>query len=221
MATSSPVTQFPRLNCSCGKATDISGRRVGDSLACSGCGQLRVIIRSKVTGDLPAAVEAGALTAVERDEVEATLRRIKLRRVGRATQHVDLYPNWAVFVAGVQFYLSGFLAGQNLIALGQEARGKRVQVTSVILYLVLGAGLLALHYGAGAWLPRVALLPALLIPLGFASYYVSIQAAPSAAAREAGAGNASVVLPLLLGLILAIAQAFAVWFLELQLNPWG
>ena len=215
-----PTTHAPRLNCPCGAATPVVGKRVGDSVTCSGCGKLRVIIRSKVTGDLPAAVEAGALSTHERDEVAETLRRIKLRRVGRATQHVDLYPNWAVFVAGVQFYLSGFLAGQNLIALGQEERGKRVQVTSVILYLLLGGGMLALHYGTQDLFPRAALLPALLIPLGFASYYVSIQAAPAAAAREAGAGNASVVLPLLLGLILAIAQAFAVWFLELQLNPW-
>ena len=60
-----------------------------------------------------------------------------------------------------------------------------------------------------------------LIPLGFAFHYTNMQAAASAAAREAGADNAPVVLPLLLGLILAIAQAFAVWFLELQLNPWG
>lgn len=214
------VTNAPRLNCDCGAATPVAGKRVGDSITCSGCRELRVIIRSKVAGDMPAAVEAGALSADERGEVAETLRRIKLRRVGRATQHVDLYPNWAVFVAGVQFYLSGFLAGQNLIALGQEERGKRLQVVSVVLYLLLGGGLLALYYGTQELFPPAALLPALLIPLGFASYYTSIQAAPAGAAREAGAGNASVVLPLLLGMILLIAQAFAVWFLHLQMNPW-
>ncbi|RMG10868.1 MAG: hypothetical protein D6731_16615 [Planctomycetota bacterium] len=209
----------PTLDCACGHRIPIEGRRIGDGVTCDACGAYRVVLRSRVRGEVPpAAARAGGLTAAEREEVAEALRRIKLRRVGHAARHLELYPSWAVFVAGLQFYLSAVLAGQNLIALGQEARGRRLQVFGVASYVVLGLLLL----GAAFFAPQVP-FPALaavasLIPLAFATYFTWVQHAPASAAREAGARKASVVLPLLFGLILAIAQAFALWFLRIRLE---
>jgi len=219
--TAAPTTR--RLACACGHEIEIPTARVGDSVTCPECRVVRVVIRSKVTGDVPPAVQAGALSREERREVDETLRRIKLRRVGRATRHVDLYPSWAVFVAGVQFYLSAILAGENLKALGDERRGKRVQLLGVGGYVVLGAGLLASTLRWGDQVPFGALLAVLLaIPLAFAVYFTSIQHQAGVAAREAGAQDASVVPPLLMGVILAVAQAFAVWFLKIKIEgPWS
>jgi hypothetical protein len=177
-----------------------------------------VVIRSKTTGEIPAAVRNAGLSASERKDVAEALKRIKLRRVGQATRHVQLYPSWAVFASGVQFYLSAILAGQNLIRQGETARGRRVQAVGIVSYLVVGALLVA-----GAFFLEAAPLAlkagvAILIPLGFASYFTSVQHATCAAARDAGAGTAPVMLPLLFGTILAIAQAFAIWFLKIQID---
>lgn len=212
----------PRLTCACGAAIEIPGKRIGDSVRCGGCGKLRVVIRSLTGGEVPPAVQAGSMDEEERREVADALKRIKLRRAGRANRHVALYPSWAVFLAGVQFYLAGIMAGQNLAAVGQEARGKRLMVLGIVSYVVLGAGLLALAFLAGQALPRAVLLPLLLgIPLVHAVWFTVAQHAPTQAAREAGATSSSVVIPLLIGLILAIAQAFAVWFLKLRFDPWS
>jgi hypothetical protein len=162
-------------------------------------------------------MRARGLSKAERAEVDETLRRIKLRRVGHATRHVELYPSWLIFLAGVQLYLTALLAGQNLIALGEAERGKRLQIVGVLLYLVLGGALLAFALGVQAVPGPLKAAIALAIPLGFAAYYTKVQHAASVAAREAGAQGAPILLPALFGMILAIAQAFAVWFLQLQL----
>lgn len=212
----------PRLTCGCGAAIEIPGKRIGDSVRCGGCGKLRVVIRSQALGEVPPAVQAGGLDEQERREVQDTLKRIKLRRAGRASRHVALYPSWAVFLAGVQFYLAGILAGQNLISVGQEQRGKRLIVAGIASYLLLGAGLLAVGFLAGHSVPRWVVLPLLLaVPLLHAVWFTAAQHAPTQAAREAGATNAPVLVPVLIGAILAIAQAFAVWFIKLRFDPWS
>jgi hypothetical protein len=192
MTTTANATA-PVLVCSCGREIELVGQKIGDSLTCPACKTLCVVIRSKTKGEILAAVRSGSLNAGERREVSETLRRIKLRRVGQATRHVKLYPSWAVFLSGAQFYLSAILAGQNLINQGNPARGKRLQIIGVVSYLLLG-------------------------PLLFGLYFTWVQHASCNAARDAGAQTAPVALPLLFGLILAIAQAFAVWFLKLQID---
>lgn len=202
----------PRLACACGAAIEIPSARVGDSVKCPGCQAVRVVIRSRVTGEVPPAAQTGGLNAEERDEVAQALKRIKLRRVGAASGHVELYPSWLVFVTGVQFYLSAFLAGQNLIALGEGRRGRTLQVIGVVSYLLIGAALLVAYVKLG--LPQSILLGlAAVIPLLFAIWFTSSQHASASVAREHGARNAPILLPLFVGVILAIAQAFTVYFL--------
>lgn len=206
------TTVTPRLACDCGAAIEIPGLRVGDSARCPSCKALRVVIRSRVTGDVPPAARTGGLTAEERQEVAQALKRIKVRRAGEARGHVELYPSWAVFVAGVQFYLSAILAGQNLIALGEPGRGRRLQVVGVLAYLVTGAALLLAYVKLS--MPQAVLYGLLAgVPLVFAIWFTAAQHGPATVAREHGAKNASLALPLLVGTILAIAQAFTVYFL--------
>lgn len=207
-----PTTVTPKLACACGAAIDLSGRRVGDSVRCPGCQALRVVIRSRITGEVPPAARTGGLNAEERNEVAQALKRIKVRRAGEARGHVELYPSWAVFVAGVQFYLSAILAGQNLATLGEPRRGRQLQVIGVVAYLVTGAALLAAYLKLN--LPPPVLYGLLAgIPLVFATWFTAAQHGPSTIAREHGARSASLALPLLVGTILAIAQAFTVYFL--------
>jgi len=221
MATQPATDLSPHMACpACQHRVDLTGRRVGQSTRCGACQAFVVVTRSKVRGELPAAVAAGELTPEEQREVGEVLERIKLRRIGSATRHAELYPSWVVFVAGVQFYLSGILAGANLAALGDVAGGKRLQLQGVVAYLA-AAGLLlgATLSGLGAALPAgVGLGLVLAVPLAFAAHFTRAQHAAASAAREAGAQPAPVVLPLLVGLILAIAQAFALWFLTLRLE---
>lgn len=86
---------------------------------------------------------------------------------------------------------------------------------AVAAAVFLGVVVTGVSHSIPAWVGGGA---ALGIPLAFAIMFTRAQHAPCAAAREAGAQPASVVLPLLVGLILAIAQAFALWFLTLQLS---
>jgi hypothetical protein len=76
----------------------------------------------------------------------------------------------------------------------------------------MGAGLLFAFLKLHA--PQPILLGLLAaIPLVFASWFTALQHGPSSVAREHGAKNASLALPLLVGIILSVAQAFAVYFL--------
>lgn len=202
----------PQLSCACGAKIEIQGSRVGDSVPCPSCKALRVVLRSRVLGDVPPAAQTGGLTANERHEVAQALKRIKVRRAGAARGHVELYPSWAVFVAGVQFYMAALLAGQNLALLGETRRGKQVKVMGVVAYLVTGGALLFAFLKLQ--LPQPLLLGILaLVPLLFASWFTALQHGPATVAREHGAKNANLALPLLVGIILAVAQAFAVYFL--------
>jgi hypothetical protein len=206
----------PRTECQhCQASVNIAGRRIGDSLPCPDCGKLIVIVRSKTLGDVPPAVVTGILTQEERHEVNEALHRIKLRRVGRSARHVDLYPTWAIYLSVFQFWLAGVLAGRNLVALGQEARGKRMQWTAIAAYVLTTAAVVAfaLTFWSSVPAPVHAALMA-VFPLGFTAYYTWTQHVPASAAREAGAHNASVVAPVLVALILAIAQAFAIYFVQ-------
>ncbi|MEZ6183776.1 MAG: hypothetical protein R3F62_02065 [Planctomycetota bacterium] len=187
-APTAPTTQ-PTITCdACQAAVPIGSKRVGDSLSCSGCKALIVITRSRVKGELPVARRTAGLDGQERQSVVDTLRRIQLRRLGRSTQHVSLYPNWAVFVAGVQFYLAGILAGENLRALGLEREGRRLRTLGVVSYVVLAALVLAELIWLGDTIPRWVNLVVLGgIPLLMALYFTNAQARPTEAAREAGA----------------------------------
>lgn len=205
------TTVTPQMSCACGATIELQGNRVGDSVPCPSCKALRVILRSRVLGDVPPAAQTGGLTANERQEVAQALKRIKVRRAGAAHGHVELYPSWAVFVAGVQFYMAALLAGQNLQLLGETRRGKQVKVMGVLAYLVTGAALL---FAFLKHVPQPILLVVLaVVPLLFASWFTAMQHGPASVAREHGAKNASLALPLLVGIILSVAQAFAVYFL--------
>jgi hypothetical protein len=217
MSTTATVSA-PSLECGCGRVIELGARKIGDSVTCPGCSKLCVVIRSRTKGEIPTAIRSGGLTSGEKREVSETLRRIKLRRVGHATRHVKLYPSWAVFLSGVQFYLSAILAGQNLINQGDPKRGKRLQLIGVVSYVVLGALLMVAGFMVESVPPALKAVVALSVPLFFGLYFTWSQHASCAAARDAGAGTAPVGLPLLVGLILAIAQAFAVWFLKLQID---
>lgn len=211
------ATLLPQIQCqSCGAPIDLQGLRVGDSTRCQACNHFEVITRTKVSqgaGALPPARRAG-LSAEEREQVSETLERIKLRRVGHAARHVELYPSWSIMLSAGQFWLSSLLAGENLRAMGEEKRGRRLQILGVLAYLVLGAVYIGLGLSLGASIPAAAGVAALVAPpIAFAAWSYWLQHAACSAARDAGAKDAGVLLPLLLGLILAIAQAFAVWFL--------
>ncbi len=213
------TTATATLECHCcGADIPLSGKRIGDSTTCPSCQKLCVVVRSKTKGEVPPAARAGGLVPEERRGVEEALHRIKLRRVGQAARHVDFYPSWAVFAAGLQFYLSAILAGQNLIAQGEEARGKFLRVLGIVSYLAVGALMVALLFVPNPIPTWVKASLALVIPLAFGTYFTAAQHRACAAAREAGAGSAPVLLPLLLGLILAIAQAFVVWFVKIRLD---
>ncbi|MCO5165478.1 MAG: hypothetical protein M9894_03800 [Planctomycetes bacterium] len=206
------TTVSPSMACPCGATIDLTDRRVGDSVRCGGCQRLSVVLRSRVKGDVPPAARTGGLTADERQEVAQALKRIKVRRAGAARGQVELYPSWAVFVAGVQFYLAAILAGQNLQALGEPQRGRRLQVMGVVAYLLSGGALLFAYL-------RLQLPPPVLygllagVPLLFAIWFTAAQHGPATVAREHGARSAGLALPLLVGIILAVAQAFTVYFL--------
>lgn len=211
------ATLVPQIKCQkCGAPIELKGLAVGDSTRCSGCNHFEVITRTKVSqgsGGLPAARRAG-LSAEERLQVNETLQRIKLRRVGHAARHVELYPSWAIMLSAGQFWLSSLLAGENLRAMGEDTRGRRLQILGVVAYLILGAIYVGLGLSVGASIPPAAGVLALVAPpIAFAAWSYWLQHAACSAARDAGAKDAGVLLPLLLGLILAIAQAFAVWFL--------
>jgi hypothetical protein len=213
----------PRTECShCKASVRVSGHRIGDSLPCPECKGLIVIVRSKTVGDLPPAVVTGVLTQEERAEVADALHRIKMRRVGRSSRHVELYPTWAILIGLFQFWLAGILAGRNLVALGQERRGRRMQVRAVVSYVVCTSGVVAfaLNFWGDVPAPVHGALMA-VFPLLFGVYYAWAQQAPAVAAREAGARSASVAAPMLVGVILGIAQAFAVYFIQSRMgNAW-
>lgn len=214
----STTNTSPYLDCACERQVSLGGKRVGDSVECPGCFKLNVVTRSNAKGDVPPAVRFGGLAAEERQEVAEVLHRIKRRRVGQAARHVLLYPSWAVFAAGVQFYLSAILAGQNLIAQGEVARGKRLRLIGIVSYVALGGVMLGLGFTLDSVPLTVKAGVAMLVPLCFAGWLTWVQHTRCAAARDAGAGSAPVLLPLLFGLILAIAQAFAIWFVKLRFD---
>lgn len=210
------VTADPTLDCtSCKTAIPLDGKRVGDSTHCPKCGQFEVITRTKVTGELATARQRSSLSAAERAQLDETLRRIKLRRRGRASRHVDLFPSWAIFLAAGQFWLSALLAGRNLEAMGDRARGRRLQWTGAALYVGFVVAFLGIWFQFGASIhPAVGLTALVAVAAGFTLSCYLTQHAACSAAREAGAGRAPVLLPLLVGLMLAIAQGFGVWFLR-------
>jgi hypothetical protein len=215
MTTAAPAT----LEChGCKAEVPLNGKRIGDSVTCPACKTLCVVIRSRTKGEVAPAKLAGGLAPTERREVAEALHRIKLRRIGQAARHVELYPSWAVFAAGLQFYLSAILAGQNLILQGEEKRGRFLRTLGVVSYVIVGAFMVALLLVDNPVPMKVKAALALVIPLSFGTYFTYVQHKACAAAREAGAGNAPVLLPLLVGLILAIAQAFAVWFVQIRLQ---
>src|SRR5437660_1676165 len=128
--------QIPVLKCECGAAIEIPGHRIGDSVPCPSCRKLRVVLRSRVTGEvLPAAGAPGQISD-RLPEVQESLERIRLRRAGHAARDVTLFPLGAVFGIGAfGYYLSAILQGQNLVALGYPREGRRLQALGVATYV--------------------------------------------------------------------------------------
>ncbi len=207
----------PTLKCACGASFDISGRRIGDTVECSSCRKSQVVLRSRATGEVPPADGAPGQVSDRLPEVQASLERIRMRRAGHAARGVALYPLWSVFALGVfGFYIPAFLAGQNLIALGFPERGRRTQVVGIALYAIVIGGILVAF---GRWHDDLANHWAwkfvMLAPLVGSIPFVLIGRGETAAAFEAGAKPASPVVPAVLGLLLGVAQFFAVRFVDL------
>jgi hypothetical protein len=207
----------PTLKCSCGATVEIPGRRIGDTVACSSCRKEQVVLRSKVQGDVPPADGAPGQVSDRLPEVQESLERIRLRRAGHAARGVALYPLWSIFALSVfGFYLPAFLAGQNAIALGYKERGRRMQVVGVALYaIVIGALLIAFGRWHDDLVSHWAWKFVTLVPLVGSLPFVLAGRTETQAAFEAGAKPASPVMPGILGLLLAIAQLFAVRFVDL------
>ena len=213
------ATLPPLLECgACKSRLPVTGKRVGDSVQC-GCGRLEVITRLKIKeGNLPPAKIMGRMAPKERKEVDGALQRIKMRRVGHAARNVEVYPTWALVLSIGQFWLTGILAGHNLKVTGQPERGRRVAVAGGVLYVLLNVALLGLGLAFWNRLSPVWLAPLVGVPIAFGVYAVSAQNKSAHAAREAGAQTAGPWVPFLLGVIVAIAQAFAALFLTSGLD---
>lgn len=207
----------PSLKCACGVAFDIPGRRIGDTVECTGCRKSQVVLRSRVNGEVPPADGAPNQISDRLPEVQASLERIRLRRAGHAARGVALYPLWSVFALGVfGFYIPAFLAGANMIALGNGDRGRRTQAIGIGLYaIVIGAILIAF----GRWHDDLASHWAwkfvTLVPLVGSVPFVLMGRGVTQAAFEQGAKAASPLIPGILGLLLAVAQFFALRFVDL------
>jgi hypothetical protein len=221
MTTKAPVV--PELKCECGVVIQIAGRRIGDSVSCPSCKKLRVVLRSKVTGDvLPAAGAPGISDRLP--EVQESLERIRLRKAGHAARDVQLYAPPAVFGVGAfGFWLTAVLQGQNLIALGYERQGRRLQVTAVTVYVALVLVFLWLIFrnGLGGTLGNAYLLGSILGGLAVAAAGCTFYGLKSVrAAFDAGARPASPLVPSLLGFLLAVAQLFAFKFVDVATGWW-
>lgn len=214
----------PVLKCDCGTAIPISGRKIGDSVPCPSCRALRVVLRSKVDGEVPAAGATPRAISDRLPEVQESLKRIRMRQAGAASRGIALYPQWVVLVLGAfGFYLPAILAGQNLLALGLTERGRRLQVAGVVSYLVVGGSLLAAYARWGEVLaaPGSALLlqlelgGLLLVPVIGALVFGLAGRREVGAAFEAGARPASALVPALVGFLLVVAQTFVVQFVDI------
>jgi len=206
----------PTIKCPCGAVVEIPGRRIGDSVECPACRKGQVILRSKVLGgEVPPADGAPGQISDRLPEVQESLERIRLRRASHAARGVTLYPPAAVFGAGVLFgfYLSAILAGQNLAALGQPARGRRLQAIGVVLYAVM-IGALVYLVGRVEEGPVVNIAGKLGLPVHFilSGVFARFGRRDALAALEAGAKPVAPILPSIIGLLLAVAQFFAIFF---------
>ncbi|MBI3723202.1 hypothetical protein HY251_04500 [bacterium] len=214
---------IPELRCACGSSIEIPGRRIGDTVSCRACGKDSVVLRSKVQGDVPPAANAPGAVSDRLPEVQESLKRIRLRQTGHAARDVSLYPTWALVAAGAfGFYLSAVLAGQNLAALGQPERARRVQVLGVGSYLALGALVLGAYAKLGHRLPLTpaARVWAVLAVAVAGTLLAALRGREAAAAAfDAGARHASVLVPALLGFVLLVAQFF-VWKLVGMASAW-
>ena len=207
----------PVLTCECGQKNEIPGRRIGDTITCSGCQKPRVVLRSKVEGDVLAG--AGAPHISDRlPEVQESLQRIRLRRAGNAARDVALFPLMAVFAVGAfGFYLSAILQGQNLIALGSPAEGRRLQVLGVTSYVALGGLLLLVALRFPGAVPGGT---STLLAVGLGSALVGVVSSTLAgqrrvrAAFDAGAKPASPLFVGTVGFLLAVAQLFLFKFID-------
>jgi hypothetical protein len=208
---------IPVLKCACGSLVPIPGRRIGDTVECSVCRKPQVVLRSKVQGDVLPVDGAPGQVSDRLPEVQESLERIRLRRAGHAARGMALYPTWAIFALGVfGFYLPALLAGQNVIALGSGERGRRLQALGIALYAIVIGGILVAF---GRWHDELASHWAwkfvTLLPLIGTIPFALTGREETQAAFDAGAKPASPVVPATLGLLLAVAQFFAVRFVDL------
>jgi hypothetical protein len=233
-------TAAPTLECTCGAKIDITSHRIGDTVTCSACGKPRVVIRSKVLGDVAPAGGAPAQATSDRlTEVQATLERIRVRRAGRSARDLALYPTWAVLLGSLIFgvFTGGYMAAQNMVAVGKLSPARAYR--SVVYLALVHAGLFLLYLGFGAGtfdafrIPpdsaypgvraaiRVVASGYVLVVMALVPLVLAAGVAPVVrSAREAGARTASPLVPMLTGFLLLIAQLFAVKFVALAVSPW-
>jgi hypothetical protein len=144
----------PVYSCECGSSIPLGLHKVGDVVDCAQCQRARVIIRSKIQGNMPDNFGSMRfLSADERVEVNEAFKNIVQRRVAKKTGQLYLVKSRWVFLLGLLGpYMAGFLAMQNLSAVGKEVRGKRVFLLSSLSYIAIFGALLALYGQLSPWL---------------------------------------------------------------------
>ncbi|MDF1665256.1 MAG: hypothetical protein P1V97_26070, partial [Planctomycetota bacterium] len=111
----------PTYTCECGADFVLNEHRIGDTITCLTCKSPKVLIRSKIRGSLPENYGSMRfLSRNEREQVQDAFANIVRRRKRKAkTGQVTLFKSRWIFLLGLLGpYMSGYLAQQNLTALG-------------------------------------------------------------------------------------------------------
>lgn len=145
----------PTYTCECGADFVLEEHKIGDTITCLTCKKPRVLIRSKIRGSLPENYGSMKfLSKSEREQVQDAFANIVRRRKRKAKSgQVSLVKSRWVFLLGLLGpYMSGYLAQQNLSAVGKPVLGKRVFVVSLGTYLLLALTLALTVTQMAPWL---------------------------------------------------------------------
>jgi hypothetical protein len=208
----------PVYTCECGASVPLENHKVGDVLDCRSCQKPRVLIRSRITGSLPENYGSMRfLTTEERLEVKSAFDNIVKRRGRRKTGQLTLVKSRWIFLLGLLGpYLSGFLAQQNLTALGKPVRGKRLLIVSLLSYLLVFGFLVATYNSISPWL-SCALLFAYVF---FMALYVTLSQVKDTLLGFENFSKAQFPLvPALIGVAVALGEGFLARTLIGQITP--